>query len=41
MVNLTFNYVVRFLAVLGVFYALMLITDNKFEYLKTKDYNQN
>ena len=40
MVNLTFNYVVRFLAVLGVFYAMMLITDNKFEYLKTKDYNQ-
>ncbi len=40
MVNLTFNYVVRFLAVVGVFYALMLITDNKFEYLKTKDYNQ-
>lgn len=40
MLDIAFKYVVRGLAIFGILYALILITNNKFEYLKTKDYNQ-
>lgn len=40
MVHLTLNWLMRILAVIGVFYAVLTVTNNKFEYLKTKDYNQ-
>ena len=40
MVQVLINWFIRILAVVGVFYGIMAITNNKFEYLKTKDFNQ-
>ncbi len=40
MFNTVLKYLVRLLAMIGILYALILITNIKFNYLKTKDYNQ-
>lgn len=40
MVHTTLNWLVRVVAVFVVFYTVIAITNNKFEYLKSKDYNQ-
>lgn len=40
MVHTTLNWVVRIVAVFAILYTLVAVTNNKFEYLKSKDYNQ-
>lgn len=40
MLDITFKFVVRVLAIVGVFYVMVQITNNSFENLKSKDYNQ-
>lgn len=40
MVHSTLKWLIRLFAVIGVFTAIMTVTDFKFDRLKTKDYNQ-
>lgn len=40
MVQVTLNWSIRILAALAVMYVIVAITNNKFEYLKTTEYNQ-